>query len=98
MIHGFLSALKTISMGAILVFLMLTLWAIVAVELLNPVNHRESVLDLYMQKNCARCPRAWSTVSNAVFSFTQLMIMGESWDLLSIPLIEVAPWMEGLIT
>jgi len=35
MIHGFVSAIKAISHGGVLVFVMFTLWAIVAVEILN---------------------------------------------------------------
>jgi len=91
MIHGFASALKAISMGAVLVFLMLTLWAIVGVEMLNGLNHDDQLLAFYADAKCDRCPTAWSSVPNAVFSFTQLMLMGEGWDLLAIPIVRRYP-------
>jgi len=91
MIHGFASALKAITMGSILVFGMLMLWAVVAIELLNKLNHEDGMLAFYVDQGCARCPRAWASVWDSVFSFTQLMIMGDSWDLLAIPMIDRHP-------
>lgn len=92
MIHGFMSALVAIAVGAVLVFVMLTLWSVVAVALFNQANHAPELLQEYERLECDWGPKAWSSVSNSIFTFTQLLIMGENWDCNAIPLIERNPW------
>jgi len=92
MIHGFVSALFAISIGCFLVFLMLTLWSVVAVALLNEPNHDAELLAYYERVGCEWGPKAWSSISNAIFTFAQLLIMGEGWGCNAIPLIERNWW------
>jgi len=92
MIHGFVSALMAIGVGLILVFLMLTLWAVVAIAVLNDVNHDPEILQHYEALSCPWGPKAWSTITNCIFTFTQILIMGEGWGCYATPLIERNWW------
>lgn len=92
MIHGLQAAMSAIAFGALAVFGLLTLWAIVAVEILNELNQEASLLAIYEAEECSRCHRAWSSISESVWSFTQLTIMGENWDVLAIPMVEKYPF------
>ena len=47
-----------ISMGAVLVFVMLTLWSVVAVELLNGLAHDQELVVWWDEQKCDRCPKA----------------------------------------
>lgn len=93
MIHGFISAIKAITIGCGLVFVMMALWGVVAVAFLNDVNHEQGLLDRYEKDGCGDWgPKAWSSVSNSVFTFTQLLIMGEGWACYAVPITERNPW------
>eukprot|EP00443_Scrippsiella_acuminata_P002557 CAMPEP_0115182242 /NCGR_PEP_ID=MMETSP0270-20121206/7843_1 /TAXON_ID=71861 /ORGANISM="Scrippsiella trochoidea, Strain CCMP3099" /LENGTH=520 /DNA_ID=CAMNT_0002595285 /DNA_START=116 /DNA_END=1678 /DNA_ORIENTATION=- len=69
--------------------MMLTLWSIIAVELLHPVNVRIAERGYY--GDCDRCERAYSSVFAAILTFLQQIIAGDSWGLTSLPIIEEEP-------
>jgi hypothetical protein len=92
MINGFVSALFAIGFGCCLVFVMLALWGVVFVALINEYNHEPEILVYYEKIDCEWAPKAWDSIAHSVFTFTQLLIMGESWDCNAIPLIERHPW------
>merc|ERR1719401_164931 len=45
-----------------------------------------------MYVGCDRCPYAFSSVSQAVLTFFQQIIAGDSWGQVSVPIIEQNPW------
>jgi voltage-gated sodium channel len=92
MVHGFISASVAIVFGCALVFLMLTLWSVVAMAVLNEPNHDAGILIHYQSLGCDWAPDAWISVMHSIFTFTQLLIMGETWECNAIPLIERNPW------
>jgi len=92
MVHGLLTAAKAIIMGTGLIAVMLTLWSVVAVELLNGWNHKDELIEYYADVGCERCPRAWDSVWNATLSFLQTTLMGDSWGTLALPMIERHWW------
>eukprot|EP00747_Dinoflagellata_sp_TGD_P222577 gnl/TRDRNA2_/TRDRNA2_94283_c0_seq1.p1 gnl/TRDRNA2_/TRDRNA2_94283_c0~~gnl/TRDRNA2_/TRDRNA2_94283_c0_seq1.p1 ORF type:complete len:668 (+),score=137.83 gnl/TRDRNA2_/TRDRNA2_94283_c0_seq1:104-2107(+) len=96
MIHGFLTALKAIAMGAVLIFFMLALWSVVAVEVLNDLNHEPEMVAVHRAAGCERCEYAWSSMANAILTFTRFTIMGDGWGALAVPMIEAYPWTAGI--
>jgi len=55
MLHGLNSALKAIAWACVLIGLLLLIWAIVAVEILHPLN-LEIAENTNAYENCHRCP------------------------------------------
>jgi hypothetical protein len=90
---GLWCAFKAIIWGMLLMFFWLVIVAIMAVQFLNPVNEEVAAEGIY--EGCERCPRAWSSVSNSMLTFTQTLLFGDSWGLTAIPIIEHAPWTYG---
>jgi len=86
MLHGFMSAMKAIFWGSFLMFALLIVWSIVLVEFVHPIN----VAIDYEQiaPGCARCPRAFSTVVMSTITLFQQIITGDSWGLVTVPVIE----------
>jgi len=91
MLHGMGSALKAIAWSGVLIGLCILIWAIVAVEVLHPLNVKlaesSNVYEL-----CSRCPRAFASVGEATLTFTQQIVAGDEWGRTSIPLMEAHPW------
>jgi len=85
-----ISAMKTIIWGSLLIMLVLLLWSIVAVELLKPLNEELAQEGHFV--NCERCERAFSDIPNSALTFFQSIVAGDSWGLVSIPIIERRPW------
>jgi len=91
MLHGMSSALKAIAWSVVLIGLFLVIWAIVAVEILHPLNVAiAGSSNIYDQ--CPRCHRAFASVGEATLTFTQQIIAGDSWGTTSMPLMEAHPW------
>jgi len=91
MLHGLGSAMKAIAWAGLLIALFLLVWAIVAVEILHPLNEViAQTSNTY--EDCARCPRAFASVGEALLTFIQQIIAGDSWGLTSLPLMEKHPW------
>lgn len=90
MLHGFVSALRAIVWATVLLFVMLTVWSIIAVELIHPVNKEVAETGLY--ENCPRCGRAYASVSESTLSFVQSVVAGDSWGEVALPVMERQPW------
>merc|ERR1719498_1561589 len=67
----------------------LTVFSIVAVELVNPVA-QDLIKEGYWEE-CERCRRAFSSVFNSNLTFVQTIIAGDSWGDLALPIIERSP-------
>merc|ERR1719359_2715100 len=73
-----------------MILVVLMMWSIVTVELVHPLNEEIAKEGLY--DGCDRCPRAFASVAQAMLTFIQTIIAGDSWGTLALPLIEKQPW------
>ena len=73
LVSGMMSALRTLFFSSIMLFGLLTIWSIVLVENVHPVN----VLLEY--EACERCPRAFRSVMTANLTLFQQIVTGDSW-------------------
>jgi len=83
------SSMKTIFWSIMVLAIFLTIAALVAVEIVNPLNQKLAAQGAYA--NCERCPRAFSSVWNSNLTFFQGIVAGDSWGLVIIPIIEYYP-------
>lgn len=90
MLHSLTSAFRAILWATLLLTVMLTVWSIVAVEILQPINLRVAADGTYL--GCDRCPRAFESVEASVLTFFQQIVAGDSWGLVSLPVMEKEPW------
>jgi len=90
MLHGMMATMKAMFWATILLIFILTGWSIVAVELVHPLNRDIAATGVY--SDCERCPRAFASVFEANLTFVQQIVAGDSWGLVSLPIIERHPW------
>ncbi|CAK0859212.1 unnamed protein product, partial [Prorocentrum cordatum] len=90
------SCLKTLFWSFLVLGIVMTMWSIVAVELVHP-----RVLELASQgqwSDCERCSRSFSSVFHANITFFQTIVAGDSWGVMAIPVIEAHPWTAFIFT
>jgi len=92
MMKSLLKAASTILWGGVTIFITLTIWSIIAVEFVHPLNLTLAQKGVY-DSVCDRCPRAFSTVMDANLTFMQQLIAGDGWGTICIPLIENYPYL-----
>jgi len=90
MVKGLFHAVEVIFWGCSLLSLTLVIFAIFAVQVVQPVNSRVTQNGLY--EACERCPRAFESVPQSMLTFWQQIVTGDSWGQVSMPIIEEAPW------
>lgn len=91
LLKGLVATLRSIFVSTIVIFALLTIWSILAVEFIQPINLDVArTTDKY--KDCERCERAFQTVLDANLTFFQQLITGDSWGQVTIPVIEQNPW------
>eukprot|EP00928_Gymnodinium_smaydae_P068090 TRINITY_DN5115_c0_g2_i1.p1 TRINITY_DN5115_c0_g2~~TRINITY_DN5115_c0_g2_i1.p1 ORF type:complete len:680 (-),score=93.35 TRINITY_DN5115_c0_g2_i1:262-2142(-) len=89
MLHGFFATIKAVFWASLLLVLILSWWAIIAVEVVHPLN---KILDNEgAYGSCERCGRAFANVQNSILTFIQQLIAGDSWGMVSIPIMERFP-------
>lgn len=89
LVAGLRNAMKTLMWAAGLIFMMLTMWSVLAVEYLHDYMadlQREGAYD-----TCGWCSDAFSSIMHANLSFFQI-ISGDGWSTLARPLINEHPW------
>jgi len=86
MVMGLAGTLRTVLWGIVLLCGFVVIFALAAVELIQPVVERIPWDD------CDRCGRAYSTVAHAGLTFVQQIVAGDSWGLVTLPIVEEAPW------
>eukprot|EP00929_Paragymnodinium_shiwhaense_P011889 TRINITY_DN11825_c0_g2_i1.p1 TRINITY_DN11825_c0_g2~~TRINITY_DN11825_c0_g2_i1.p1 ORF type:complete len:670 (+),score=122.26 TRINITY_DN11825_c0_g2_i1:77-2086(+) len=91
LLQGFLGAMKAIFWGVLMIFMMMTVWAIVAVNFINPLTLRVATNTPTVYENCERCHRAFSTVGSSITTFFQTLVAGDSWGEVAVPIIEEEP-------
>eukprot|EP00445_Apocalathium_hangoei_P009812 CAMPEP_0203870358 /NCGR_PEP_ID=MMETSP0359-20131031/18191_1 /ASSEMBLY_ACC=CAM_ASM_000338 /TAXON_ID=268821 /ORGANISM="Scrippsiella Hangoei, Strain SHTV-5" /LENGTH=707 /DNA_ID=CAMNT_0050789021 /DNA_START=47 /DNA_END=2170 /DNA_ORIENTATION=- len=83
------SCSKTLFWSVLLLLLVMTIWAIISVELINPrvqeLAHRGAWSD------CDRCQRAFSSTFMAGLTIFQTVVAGDSWGMMAVPVIENYP-------
>lgn len=89
MLHGLLGAFKAMLWSAVLLFLILTLFGIVAVEVINPLVREIDAEGGF--PGCERCHRSFATVWDSMVTFFQQVVAGDSWGLITIPVMEKYP-------
>ena len=82
LIGGLYSSLKAIIFGAIMLIVMILVWAVVSVEMLHPIA---SVIDF--PGTCERCSRGFADIFSASVTIFQQIVAGDSWGAISIPLV-----------
>lgn len=87
---GSASALKTIGWAAVLLAFILSLWALVAVTLLNPITTDLARIGAY--GDCERCGRAYSSILISMVTLMQTVLCGDSWGQVAVPVIEAEPY------
>lgn len=89
-IMGFAGALRALLFGCILLFTLILLWGVVAVEILHPLVTEIAEGGGY--DHCDRCPSAFATVFQSMVTFCQHILAGDGWSAMCMPLITAHPW------
>eukprot|EP00747_Dinoflagellata_sp_TGD_P127673 gnl/TRDRNA2_/TRDRNA2_174435_c0_seq1.p1 gnl/TRDRNA2_/TRDRNA2_174435_c0~~gnl/TRDRNA2_/TRDRNA2_174435_c0_seq1.p1 ORF type:complete len:421 (+),score=64.14 gnl/TRDRNA2_/TRDRNA2_174435_c0_seq1:2-1264(+) len=90
MMRGLAGAMNAFFWGCMLAVVVLTIWSILAVTVIHPLNVEIALTGAY--DDCDRCPRAFESVYSALLTFTQQIIAGDSWGRVTIPIVEYYPW------
>lgn len=90
MIVGFLSAMKTMFWGFVLILGLLMFWSLVSVELIYPYvkDLRAESPDLISEW----CEERFSGVFNVIVLMFQTLVAGDSWGYCTMPIIEYRRW------
>jgi len=94
MVRGLAGAMRAIMWAGVLIFVMLTFWSIVAVQVLHPLNQIVAQTGEY--DNCNRCAKAFQTVMESNLTFFSQLVAGDSWSQVSAPIIVMFPWTAAL--
>jgi len=89
-IHGFVSAMRAIFWAALFLVFLLTLWSIIAVALIHPLNQELDQAGTYAGI-CVRCPRAFRSVFSSNLTLFKTVVAGDSWGEIAVPMIENNP-------
>eukprot|EP00931_Biecheleriopsis_adriatica_P087000 TRINITY_DN61526_c0_g1_i1.p1 TRINITY_DN61526_c0_g1~~TRINITY_DN61526_c0_g1_i1.p1 ORF type:complete len:530 (-),score=94.12 TRINITY_DN61526_c0_g1_i1:28-1545(-) len=89
LLSSFAGSIKAMCCGLACIFTMMTVWSILGVQLLHPVNYQ---LWRDREDECERCLHAFSSVWEANISIFQSIVAGDSWGQLAIPIIRERPW------
>eukprot|EP00443_Scrippsiella_acuminata_P038009 CAMPEP_0115194204 /NCGR_PEP_ID=MMETSP0270-20121206/13951_1 /TAXON_ID=71861 /ORGANISM="Scrippsiella trochoidea, Strain CCMP3099" /LENGTH=652 /DNA_ID=CAMNT_0002607501 /DNA_START=164 /DNA_END=2119 /DNA_ORIENTATION=+ len=89
LMSGFVSSLRTIAYGAFMLTAMLVLSSILVVQLLHPIN------SALQYSGCDRCSRGFQSVATTSLTLFQQIVAGDSWGMISVPVIEQNPWIAG---
>eukprot|EP00933_Yihiella_yeosuensis_P029733 TRINITY_DN23367_c0_g1_i1.p1 TRINITY_DN23367_c0_g1~~TRINITY_DN23367_c0_g1_i1.p1 ORF type:complete len:554 (-),score=74.56 TRINITY_DN23367_c0_g1_i1:181-1791(-) len=84
------SSVKTLCWAMLICFLLMTVWAMIAVEMVHPV-----IKELYEEgkfESCSWCGSSMSSVMRANLTLFQTVIASDSWGDLAVPVITAAPW------
>eukprot|EP00746_Dinoflagellata_sp_MGD_P148051 gnl/MRDRNA2_/MRDRNA2_80327_c0_seq2.p1 gnl/MRDRNA2_/MRDRNA2_80327_c0~~gnl/MRDRNA2_/MRDRNA2_80327_c0_seq2.p1 ORF type:complete len:535 (+),score=83.40 gnl/MRDRNA2_/MRDRNA2_80327_c0_seq2:71-1606(+) len=89
LISGLATCFRTLLWAALLTFLLLTAWSILAVEYIQPLMSKLETEGFY--EMCHWCPGAFRSIMHANLTFFQIM-SGDGWSLLTRAIIERHPW------
>eukprot|EP00929_Paragymnodinium_shiwhaense_P033584 TRINITY_DN18411_c0_g4_i1.p1 TRINITY_DN18411_c0_g4~~TRINITY_DN18411_c0_g4_i1.p1 ORF type:complete len:741 (+),score=188.75 TRINITY_DN18411_c0_g4_i1:158-2380(+) len=80
---------KTMFWSFLMTFLLMSVWSVLAVELVHPVVSRLAERNVW--PGCERCQRAFESVTAANLTFFQTVLAGDSWGLVAVPVLEESP-------
>jgi len=87
MVRGLLGTIGAVNWGFFMIFFMLLLWALMAVQVIQPDNRKLYLADEQEEW----CAVAFSSVFHSVVYFFQTLVTGDSWGACAIPLVREFP-------
>lgn len=91
MMRSFVFAVKAVLWSVFMLVFVLCFHSIIAVSFVHPYNRELTREGYWREQGCERCPRAFSSVFQAMLTFTQHLLAGDSWGQVTLPLIERHP-------
>lgn len=91
LVHGFVSTMKALLWAAILMIGLLTMWSILAVEVLHPIN-QDVALYTDDYEDCNRCSRSFASVWDANITFFNTVVLGDGWADFILPIVDRRNW------
>jgi len=96
------TCLKALAWSFIFCFVVMTIWAMLIVELVNPLI-QEMHSNSTIFADCPQCLRATHSVMDANLLLFKTVIAGDSWGTIAVPVIEAYPataviWVGSLLT
>eukprot|EP00930_Biecheleria_cincta_P065970 TRINITY_DN5190_c0_g1_i1.p1 TRINITY_DN5190_c0_g1~~TRINITY_DN5190_c0_g1_i1.p1 ORF type:complete len:714 (-),score=110.34 TRINITY_DN5190_c0_g1_i1:287-2428(-) len=88
--------LRILLWSSVFLFIVQTLWGIIAVECLQPIM--SELIDEGLWPDCHLCHTAFSSVMRANLTLFKTIIAGDSWGLLAEPIIVRYPWCSLIFT
>merc|ERR1712070_239235 len=79
---GFLSSMRAMLFGGIMIFFLLMFFSVIIVNFLHPVNAEINYA------SCDRCSRGFASVMGTTLTLFQQIVAGDAWGQISIPVIE----------
>merc|ERR1719506_1432354 len=89
MVAGLAGAVRVMFWGTLMLFLGLLIFSVVAVQFIHPLSDALDKAGVYA--GCDRCGRAYSSVFQSVLTFSQIIVAGDSFGHVTIPIIEAYP-------
>eukprot|EP00931_Biecheleriopsis_adriatica_P048369 TRINITY_DN27940_c0_g1_i1.p1 TRINITY_DN27940_c0_g1~~TRINITY_DN27940_c0_g1_i1.p1 ORF type:complete len:672 (-),score=124.21 TRINITY_DN27940_c0_g1_i1:56-2071(-) len=89
LLSGLMSSFKTIFFGTLFLLVTLILCGIVVVQLVHPINAGLEYV------GCDECSSRFESVAKAGLTLFQQIVAGDSWGLISVPVIEARPFVAG---
>eukprot|EP00931_Biecheleriopsis_adriatica_P017919 TRINITY_DN12698_c0_g1_i1.p1 TRINITY_DN12698_c0_g1~~TRINITY_DN12698_c0_g1_i1.p1 ORF type:complete len:621 (-),score=137.48 TRINITY_DN12698_c0_g1_i1:15-1877(-) len=83
------SCTKTLLWSLVFCFMVMTIWSMLAVDLINPLM--QEMVEEGEFADCLPCQRSMSSVMRANLLLFQTIVAGDSWGLVAIPIIERYP-------
>eukprot|EP00438_Fugacium_kawagutii_P030368 Skav223251 [mRNA] locus=scaffold2231:551146:554915:- [translate_table: standard] len=87
--------LRTLCWSFLFCFVIMTSWAMLAVEMLSPYMSEMSDMGVWQDRNrndCKFCQNSLGSVLNANLLIFKTVVAGDSWGDVAVPLIERDPW------
>lgn len=82
---------KTLVWSFVFCFVVMTIWAMLLVEIVNPLIQELLEKDPGIFNECEHCTRATSSVMKANLLLFKTVIAGDSWGRIAVPVIEAYP-------
>lgn len=90
-LKGLVGAALAAMWGIVLVLFILLIFSVLAVVIVHPIV-QDLVLHSDVYDGCPRCGRAFESVAQSTLTLAQHLILGDSWGVVTIPVIEHAPY------
>lgn len=90
LIFMFGSCVKTLFWSFVFCFCVMTIWSMMAVQLIDPIVQRLAD-ETHVFDNCEDCRRSFSNVLRANLTMFKTVVAGDSWGQVAIPVIEEEP-------